>query len=218
MTEEAKQAAAAEPSANADADDSKGEISASEVRKHKVFQAVTKQLNEMQSKLSEYERERTETAKRLELEKAKADQTLEAIVKDREAKIEQLEKQFGSYRTEQALRLEAARHGVTNDLLLEGVVAKFKGLQEPPEDIAAWVRSLTESEDYAPLLGRGPQRTQVASTGPTSRVAGRSNGEYGDLLSRWASGDTSTISQVAQLRREGRITSEQLAAAKGKKQ
>ena len=154
-----------------------------EIRESKLFQNLTKQLAELSNKVSSYESTEAERAKVVEIEKAKASQTLEQLVAQKDAEITTLRKTFEAQQLEAAIRVAAVRAGARSDMIVDGLVAQFSRLADKPENIGEWVSSIAAAEENAPLFQSTPSHPTL-SAGPSGRAASRERKNGVDYLKR----------------------------------
>jgi hypothetical protein len=154
-----------------------------EIRESKLFLNATKQLAELQQKVAAYEQTEAERAQVVEIEKAKASQTLEQLVAQKDAEITNLRKSYEAQQIEASIRVAAIRAGAKSDVLIDGLVAQWSRLQEKPESVDDWVGGIARSEEHAPLFQSSPGHASI-SAGPSARAASRSGVDSSDLVAR----------------------------------
>jgi hypothetical protein len=173
-------------------------ITNKDVREHKLFRGIAKELNETKAKLKEFEELKDNTLKSLELEKAKSTQTLEQLVSQKDLEVKKFKEMYESSKIDYEIKLQASKLGIHSDIILEGLISKYK--KDAPESMNEWLNAIIETEQFGKSV---PTNVEKLSPGPSGRAVSRSG--YDLLIDKAKKGDAVAVAEVKRLISEGKI-------------
>jgi hypothetical protein len=133
-------------------------ITNKDVREHKLFRGIAKELNETKARLKEFEELKDNTLKSLELEKAKSSQTLEQLIGQKDLEVKKFKEMYESTKTEYEIKLQASKLGIQSDIILEGLISKYK--KDAPESMNEWLNAIVEAEQFVKSVPTNLEKLQ----------------------------------------------------------
>jgi hypothetical protein len=170
------------------------------VKEHPSFKKLSGSLTKVSDELKALKAEREAEKRTLELEKAKATQSVEELLKQKQEELESYKAQVARQSVEFDLKTKANALGVKSQIVLDGLVARLH--KESPEDIDSWLGEIPPEE-----LGLSAnEKAAPGNTGPTAPRVTKSTARE-ELVNKVKSGkaDRFEIAKVMKMLGEGKL-------------